>query len=452
MRATSMIQILDGEGSTIWRGPAENAPQDHAAINALLGEGVKENIHRAQVLQTAEELGFVSRKGTPKGFLNILPRGTALQSKVDAFNARHIESLHAVRIDFPSIYEIANSPSLQNLTHSYETQGRVFHIDNPTGKWRLAYAADPGLLTYLEGRILDPKALPYAIASPMSVFRRYQSGECGGLDKNREYYLPDLHILCGDDSRETFVKNLTLASEGAKFWERSPEHIALFIDVLAEFLTSWPTLGEELARAAGIRTLIRTFATRPRYYAFRAGIVLYTGVGAVMLYNFQWDDTNPGRFHISRSDGGNVVLIHATLAAGWPKLLPWIIGRGLTGLSPKIIPAELDSPELTILPVRTEHTKHAVTLAADLQSKGRDVQIDGEVIPLGARVRRLRNRWTAYHIVIGPREIDGSAKPRVESPYSEWEPVPLSTFEGTIGPRLDRCRSGTRNKHLPFVV
>lgn len=446
-----MIRVLDSDGSTVWCGEADKAPRDHATISALLGGGIDEKVHRSEVLRMAEELGFVSRKGVPKGFLSILPRGTVLQARVEAFNQRHMDALCAVRIDFPSIFEIENSSPLRDLTRSYEAQGRIFHVENSTREWRLAYAADPGLLSYLEGRILHPAALPYAIASPMSAFRSYKSGECGGLDKNRQYNLPDLHILCGDDARETFIKNLSLSAEGARFWEQSDVGIALFVDVVDDFLKDWPTLGEDLARASRVATLVRVLAARPRYYAFRAGLVLYTGIGTIMLYNFQWDDTNPLHFRLRRTDDGEIVIIHATLAAGWPKLLPWIIGRGLTGLGPRIIPPELDSPELTILPVRAEHTAYAGSLAAELVSSGRDVQIDNRDIPLGARVRQLRRRWNAYHIVIGGRESDGSAIPLVESPCPGIEPSPLSTFLATLGRRLDRCRSSVRAKDLPFM-
>lgn len=446
-----MIRVLDSEGSTVWSGLADEAPRDHAAIRALLGDGVDENIHRSEVLRVAEELEFVSRKGVPKGFLSILPRGTVLQAKVEAFNQRHMDALDAVRIDFPIIFDIESSQPLRDLTQSYEVQGRVFRVDSSAGEWRLAYAADPGLLGYVEGRTLDPAALPYTIASPMSAFRRYQSGECGGLDKNRQYHLPDLHIICGDDARETFIRNLTLAAEGAQFWERTSDGIALFVDVVEDFLENWPTIGEDLARAARAATLVRVLAARPRYYAFRAGLVLYTGVGAVMLYNFQWDDTNPRRFRMRRADDGDVTIIHATLAGGWPKLLPWVIGRGLTGLGPRIIPPELDSPELTILPVRPEHAKYAGTLAAELVSRGWDIQIDGRDVALGAKVRRLRQRWNAHHIVIGGREVDGSVVPIVESSCPGIEPLPLPAFEASVGPRLMRCRSAARSRKLPFI-
>lgn len=446
-----MIQVLNSDGHSYWSSVEGRELPDHAAIRALLGESVEEKVQRSDVLRAAEGLGFVSRTGAPRGFLNILPRGTVMQARVDAFNQPHIDALAAVRMDFPSIYDIGNSQPLRELTESYESQGRVFHVENPHNEWRLSYAADPGLLSYFAGQIFDPQALPYAIVSPMPAFRRYQSGECGGLDKNRQYDLPDFHILCGNDARETFLNNLAISSQGAKFWEHTSTGIALFIDVVEEFLLTWPSLAADLARAAGVTTLVRTLSSRPRYYSFRAGLVLFTGMDTIMLYNFQWDDTNPLRFGMRRADDGEIILIHATLAGGWPKLLPWAIGRGLTGIGPRLIPPELDSPELTILPVNPQHLKFANLLAANLTLIGRDVQIDDREIALGAKVHDLRQQWKACHIVVGDRESDGSSVPLVESPSPDIGSLPLPTFLATTGPRLDRCSSFIRARRLPFL-
>jgi len=444
-----MIQILDGDGTIAWSGPDGESPSHRlAAMRTLLGDIADADVQRSDVLRKAEELEFVSRKGVPRGFLTILPRGTVLQSRVETFNRPHLDALGAVRIDVPIVYDVENAPNLRNLTQSYESQNRVFHLETPSNEWRLAYAADPNLLAYLEGRVLDPSRLPYAIASPMEVFRLLQTGECSGLERNRQYHLPDIHILCGDDARQTFGLNLALAAKGAQFWD--PEAV-LFIDVVEDFLADWPTLGTDLARIVGCPTHVRTRGTRPRYYEFKAGLVLHTGYGLVMLYNFQWDETNPTHFGLRRSDGGDVVIIHATLAGGWPKLLPWAIGRGLCGVAPMVIPPELDSPELTILPVRNEHVRHAHSLASELAGQGRDVQVDDRDVPLGGKVRQLRQRWAAHHVVIGDREVKGSTTPLVESPAWGVSPCPLPAFLATMGPRFDRCQARIRCRPLPFV-
>jgi threonyl-tRNA synthetase len=404
---------------------------------------------RNDVLAAAEQLEMVSRRGCVRGFLVILPRGMLLEHSVAAFNQPHVVALGATRMDFPLVFD-RSDPAVADLTESYERQERMFRVEEPDREHRLAYAADPGLFGWLSGARLDPGALPYAIYSPTPVFRRLQSGEVGGVDRQRQYLVPDVHVLTARrDAVDAYTRCVELAADGARFW--FGEDFAQFVEIVDEMHAAEPELGRRAAVAAGRPTVVRVLRRRPRYYAVKGGIVVPGGFAGVMLYNLQLDDTNGERFDVRLADGEPAAIVHATVAGGWPKILPLVLGRGLAGLGPKTLPVELAADQIVCLPIRDEHAAAAVAYAARLREAGLRVATElrfGD--SLGARLRRHRAAWQPFHVVIGDREAAGQ-EPVIASPV-EQDRLPLGAFVERFGGRLRRCAvPAPPTADLPFA-
>lgn len=437
-------ELRDPDGRLAWRGPysvrAESIGhiEDSGAANALSSLlGFKPSpTTRGQVVETAERLGFVSRHGTVRGFIVLEPPAMFLDACVDAFNQPHLHELGATRMEFPLIFDCGD-PDLAELTASYERQDRMFRIEIGAVTGRLAYAADPGLFGWLRGRRLRRERLPFAVYSPTPVFRYLKTGEVGGLDRLRQYTVPDLHVLCAPAAAiENFTHCLTLAAAGMRFWFN--EAFVQFLDVEEAVLARYPNILTDAPQASAQWTLINLLATRPRYYGMKAGLVGEVGYGAMMLYNLQWDDSNGERFDIKLEGGESPIILHATVAGGWPKMLPVFIGRALGGLGPRVVPPELAATSLMVVPMAQRHIEGAEVIAAKCRGHGIRSAVESHVARrLGDRLNELRAAWQPHHILVGDREIDG-ADPLIASPTSD-ERLSLEAYFSRIGPRIARC-------------
>jgi threonyl-tRNA synthetase len=455
-------ELYSGEGELLLEVEGGLDPRQLAAVASVAGDRALAVVcgadgaeaggtsARVDTLRTAEALELVSRRGCVKGFLTILPRGALLERCVRAFNRDHLEALEATAMEFPLVFD-RSDPAMAELTASYEKQDRIFRVEGSRGEYRLSYAADPGLFGWLAGSRLDPAALPFAIFSPTPVFRQLRSGEVGGVDRQRQYHVPDLHLLTeAGDATSVFVRCAGLAAEGARFW--FGEDFAQFAEVVAERHAGEPELGRRLAQAAGRPTVVRVLERRPRYYAIKGGIVVPAGFGGIMLYNLQLDDTNGERFDIRLPSGDAAHIVHGTVAGGWPKLLPLAIGRGLAGLGAKVLPPELAAEQVVCLPIDERHRAAAGAYADRLRGHGLRVTVEqGRGQPLGARLRAQRARWQPHHVVFGDRELGGE-EPLIASPV-DGERFPLERFLDRFGERLRRCTPGGQvdRVRLPFA-
>jgi threonyl-tRNA synthetase len=442
-------QLLDPAGEVAWEGPPSARQEvvplvvgtraEHAIVALVGGDPSGDHdplCSRHDVMQLAEQLGFLSRDGCLRGFVVVLPKGALFDRCVEAFNRAHLAELEASRIDFPFVFDLTR-PGLTDLTRSYEEQGRMYRLGGPDENARLIYAADPSLFSWLAGRRLRATDLPYTIYSPLPVFRRWQSGEVG-IDRMRQYPVPDLHILCAaGGAPQAYEWVVRTAAANARFWVQ--EEFALFLDVLEDAYERDRGFGARLARAAGQYTVVNVIDERPRYYAAQSGLMVHAGFGLVQLYNFQWDDTNGERFDIRVAGGEPAAVIHTTIAGGWPKLLPVVLGRGLAGFAPAVVPIELSPVQVACLPVAERHEAPATAYAERLRAAGLRAAVrDRTSRPLGQRLHQVRRSWLPYHAVLGDREV------RDEEPVitSSVEPHG-STVDALLakwGDRLERCR------------
>lgn len=399
------------------------------------------------ILRTMERLGFVDRRGAPPGFLNTLPKGVLFESAVEALNLSHVQSLKAARIDFPLIFD-GERDDMRQLTERYERQDRTFRLADPDGRHRLAYAADPGLFSWLRGRRLATARLPYAVYTPQPAFRRRRTGE-HSLRALRQYPLPDLHVIClRRDAQRIYIDLVAASAALARFL--FGEAWAQFVETIGELDRREPRLGAAAAVAAEQYTVHRQIDRQTSYYSLKGGINVDAGAGTLMLFNFQWDEVNPVRFGI-RCDGGPLVVIHATASGALAKVLPLIVGRGLSGLAPRAMPVELSPVQVVVLPVDARHRPSADAAVDHLEGLGFRAALGSERGSIGSRIRELRSAWNPYHAVVGDREA-GGAPLQFRSPVGAVGGAPEQVL-AEYGARLDACRIAVDSLRLdvPFA-
>lgn len=381
------------------------------ALASIAGGTTIPRCSRNAVIRIAEELGMVSRRGMPKGFLAALPRGKMFEACVNAFNVGHLSALNANAIEFPLVFEYGSEPMIE-LTAPYVAQDRMFALTGPGDGLRLSYAADPNLFAWLSGQTLATAGLPYAIYSPQQVFRKLQSGEIS-VQRVRQFRVPDIHILTTpDDAAARYLHALELAADGTDFWF-GPDYAHVMDSVIGTRHDDDGFYRDAAKSARGI-TIVRRMSGHSKYYSQKTAVLVYGGYDNVMLYNIQLDETNAPRFGVTTDDGQHPTVIHACAAMAGSRVLPLVLGRGVAGVTPQIIPPELDTTQVVFVPVRAEHADHARTLAQSLRTSGARATVNTDFSrSLGARLSQLRRAWQPLYSVVGDREL-GTA-PKVES-------------------------------------
>ncbi|MEV0412679.1 His/Gly/Thr/Pro-type tRNA ligase C-terminal domain-containing protein [Streptomyces sp. NPDC050448] len=449
------VLIFDGHGRKIWSGSeAESAqvlmsiPGDGSSVTAVADTEAVARCSKNDVMRAAEQLHMVSRRGVPKGFLTTLPAGNVFEESVDAFNVAHLAALDVSRIDFPLVFDSAGA-AMAELIEPYHVQGRTFTLADREGL-RLSYAADPNLFGWLQGRTLAHGLLPYAVYSPQPVFRNFRTGELS-IQRIRQFTVPDIHILTTQDTAaDRYLHALELAGESTRFW--FDEDYVHVLDSVAGSRNDNEDFYARAGKAAGGITVVRRLPKQSKYYAQKSGVLVWSGYDNVMLYNLQMDDVNPPRFDIRLDSGGHPTVIHACVAMGMSRMLPLILGRGISGIARKVIPVELAPTQVSVIPLREAHAERAGEIIAQLRNAGIRAAIDNEYNrPIGARLARSNQAWQPFFTVIGDRETE--QQPLIQDATRTADAMTPDEFVRLHGERIRRCAAGplARDRRLPFI-
>lgn len=458
------VQILDSSGNVLWRGTESDYPAalgaidpDNSALRMLADQDPGHRCTPDDVMRTAENLQLVSRRGAPHGFLTTLPRGTVLEAGVNAFNARHLAGLEVNTVHLPLVFDGSAEP-IRELTGQFAEQERTFELadgdgdGNDGGGLTLAYAADPSLFAWLKGTVLERARLPYAMYSPQPVFRRFEPDEID-IQRRGQLDVPDVHILCHpDDVAERYLHALQHAAESTAYWfQQDYVHV---LDSVAGTSHDTDDFHQRCAKATGGITVVRRLDALPEHpepYAQKTGILVSSGYELVTLQDLRLDETNAPRFNIRMDTGQHPSLIHARVAMGGSRLLPLVIGRGLAGLGPQVIPAELAWNQVVFLPLAEKHVGRAYELAGPLWIDGVRTAVDLEFKrPISVRTARLRREWQPLYCVVGDREL--SEQPRFQSGGRTPIDLDYQDFLAEQLPGWLRCRPDTPGGAAPLPL
>jgi hypothetical protein len=355
------------------------------------------------IFRQVERLGVATRRGAPEGALLVLPRGQEMAACVERLNAVHATQLRAASVRVPLLFD-STVPGIAELTERFERQGRTYHLGRADPQLRLAYAADPGLFSWLRDSTVCPERLPWSVYSPTPVFKRFQSGELDILNQ-RDYLLPDVHTFCtAEQAVPTLERGFRLAGRYAR-WAVGQDWAA-YVEVSPALADRHPDLAAQIARASESFVLVRQLTAPIGYMDLRAGLNVSCGAGSVMLYNFQWDELNSRRFGIQDDEGRPLVVFHGTLLGGMSKLIPAMVGRSLSGLRPPAFPLWLAPVQLYLLPVSAQQNASARTIARRLARDGvRAHVLQAEDGSLRRRIAAVTRDWGKHYAVIGQREL-----------------------------------------------
>jgi threonyl-tRNA synthetase len=430
-------EVYNPEGRLVWTGAENNKSQaiefipleerTPCLLRALGQHPSTHQVTAGKIFSTAKELGFFDDKGCPDGFVVKLPRGTHFDRCLNKYNESFLRNLNWIQVDFPLMFD-SSDPEMAELISGYEKQNRLFAVD--ASPLKLSYAADSGLFPWLKNRIVKLENDPLTIVSDTTYVRKWQSGETNGFNRMHQFSFPDLHTLTSPEKAESaYLKLVELGNVGMNFWLQNQRYF--FTDVEENFSKKRPEFVKNLSLVSGCWSIFNYFSDRPRYYAARSGHMADGGYGNIMLYNYQWDDTNAARFNIRLADSNiEPIIIHSTLMGGTPRLLPVILGRALNGQCPKVIPPELDMNSISFLAISQSGHSLCEEMISHLKSHG----IPARVLPLysdrkfsiSKAIGSVIEQWVPYYSVVGDKETSNrlvQVQARPQGPkfeFSEW--------------------------------
>ena len=406
--------VFSGSGELLSDRPAgqpdvsdlENQTQsENTALQWHLTSGTP-STSVGEVGQIAESLGLVSRANQRKGYWVILPDGRAIERVIDMVNDSYAAELNCQEISFPSVFELDQDATI-DLIEPYSRQQRLVRLAGSDRGAALAYAADPTMLLWLQNQRLPDDELPKGIYSPTLVHRRFRSGEVN-LERQRQFKVADMHVLASHDSWDLpFLNCVSAAANRTRLWfDQDWIHV---VDVESGSPVDDFDLFHKVACSTGNTTVVRLYSAKTKYYSLKSGFMVYSGYGNVMLHNIQVDLVNGPRFNIKTESGNPVAIVHACGALAINRLVPCIIGRGLSGISPKTFPIDLAPTQLNLVPVENKHLDFTHKLLSTFRATGLRATIsrteDGTV---AARVRRLSQSWHSALAIVGDKEVTGT--------------------------------------------
>lgn len=415
MASYKRCEIFSKNGDLLWSGEHQNRldainkiEKEHVSVSLGHILGAKTRIDKSvsptekEIIQFAVENEYINTDNNVPGFITVLPKAKIIQRIVEAINEEHYQLLNACEITFPTIYD-NSSEDFIDLTKSYANEARIFSVDEHEKGLKLAYAADPGLFSWLKNKTFNKRHLPLAISSELNVLRKYKSGELGGFPTLREFPMPDLHIIC--EKKEALLimcKNLSFAAEKMKKY--FSDTWVFSMDITEEILKEEPNLINNVCTAIGSTCVINTLSEKPRYYSIKTVFLMDAGERSIMNYNVQWDEENPKRFNIKSDSGEPLVIIHGTLMHSWYKVLPVYINKFLTYGGDQLMPLHFAPIQLMLVILDDIYRPAAEEIKSELMALG----IRCQFISCGKKLSNALSKIKKYHIpffsIVGEKE------------------------------------------------
>jgi len=281
-------------------------------------------ITKADIRKVMRGMPFISVDGCASGFYNVMPLGLWAERCMNHLTNVIRRGIQVHRVSFPLAFP-ANHPHIQKLIHQFDKRDEIFHMrDEPLA---LSYSPDPNLLLWLANKKIAKHHLPYAIETHSIFLRKIKSGGINGIDRVRQFAFPGIFMLnAKQEAGDNVWLFLKLASQimNNLFHDRWKTKIT----VCENFYHQNKNHFDGIETATGQRVEIKFVSEQTRYFAYKLGLYANAGYADLMIFNLQWDNTNPGIFNIS-TDQDELIILHATLAGAINRVYPALIAQGL---------------------------------------------------------------------------------------------------------------------------
>jgi len=415
----------------------ENYSRDNKDFQALLE---REVFHRPidvsespPHLKVMKQLELVDHEDlSDHGHLRLYPKGALLMDLLSDYLLEAVLEEGAYPVKNSCMYDLSVEPIRR---HVQLFGDRVYQLKADDREFVLRYAACFGQFSILKDALISHRNLPLKLFELADSYRLEQSGEVGGLFRQRRFHMGDLHVLCRDlqSAKQEFLKLYTKAHQLAH--EFGWDYVAM-VNMCRSFYQKNKDFVSDLMQAYPKPMLLYLGVPEDKYYwVINIDLDYIDNLRRpVETVGMQIDVGNAERFGIQFVDENgkkkHPVIIHAALMGSLERWLHNILENAAKqqkqGKLPSL-PLWLSPIQIRILPIADRHVSKALEIANKLRDSEVRLDIDDRPISLQRKIRDARREWIPMYAVVGDREVQGdvlSVSVRGDKEYSNKQISP----------------------------
>lgn len=318
-------------------------------------------------------------------------------------------------------YPVKNSPmydlSVKAIKQHAELFGERLYILKPEDRaFVLRYAACFGQFSILKNAMISYRSLPLKLFELADSYRLEQSGEVGGLFRQRRFHMGDLHVLCGDlqSAKGEFLKLYKKAHQLAH--EFGWNYVAM-VNLCRSFYQKNQRFILDLAKAHKNPVLLYLGVPEDKYYwVINIDLDFIDSINRpVESVGMQIDLGNAKRFNINYADEKgrkrHPVIVHAALMGSLERWLNNILENAAKkqkqGKMPSL-PLWLSPIQVRVLPIVDRHLSYAMKVAKKLEASQMRVDMDDRPVSLARKIRDMGREWIPVNVIIGDKEVQSN--------------------------------------------
>jgi threonyl-tRNA synthetase len=301
----------------------------------------------------------------------------------------------------------------------------------------------PFHIQIFNSRIRSYRDLPLRFAEWGTVYRYERSGVLHGLMRVRGFTQDDAHLFCRPDQMPEeidrvlqFSLNLLRAFGFQEFQAylstRNPEK---FAGAPEEWEAPTEALRQALERAAVPYRVDEGEAT---FYGPKIDIKVHDAIGREwQLSTIQFDFNLPERFNLTfvGEDGKEhrPYMIHRALLGSMERFMGVLIEHFAGAF-----PVWLAPVQAVLIPIADRHLAYAREVSEKLNAAGLRAEVDERSERMNAKIRDAQNQKIPYMLVVGDKEIAGSAVAVRLRSGEDLGPVGVDAFVERVVKEVER--------------
>lgn len=355
------------------------------------------NVTPSNIRNIMKNLLLTSADGCSLGFLNVLPLGCWAEQCINLLLNPIRNALNARQMKFPLVFSSDND-RIKQLIQLFNQKNEIFHLQSD--QLALSYSPDPNLLLWLADKKLKSCQLPYTIETLSIFLRKNKAGGLNGLDRLRQFSFPGVFTLTRKkEAEKTVIFFLTMASNVMNIifennWKTK-------ISTTYEYYRQNKMHFDTIAKVTGKEMEFTFIEKQIRYFTYKLGLYANASYSDLMIFNLQWDNTNPLLFNITSDCSDDVVIIHSTFAGAVNRVFPALIGNGLEkGI--KIFLPVVAPYQIGIIFNENDKNKSIINKLINLCKKNNFRYYLADKSSFNTQVAKIDQHWIPYLIIIPP--------------------------------------------------
>ena len=344
------------------------------------------------------------------GHMHYSPEATLMFDSIAAYSSAITDSLSlpVYRVKGTNMFNLDMPPVRE---HAELFGDRLYKVEVDNRSFVLRYAACHQQFAILRHWLISYRNLPFGAFEVADSYRLEQSGELLLSFRVRRMNMPDLHVFCTniDEAEKWFFRLHEKIYQEIGRLER--DYYSLYNLTSKKFFEENIDWFKKLVSREGKPVLLCFYPEGINYYW-----VLNIEYHIIDVMNrpreigtVQIDVGNARRFgikYVDREGKDNYpVILHTAIIGTIERYLYTLFDTALKMKHPSL-PVWASPTQLRIVPVSSDQSAFAESIANILEQDGIRVDIDDRELTVGNKVREAETMWVPYIAIVGKKEVE----------------------------------------------